>query len=507
MEYNLDQIRRLRPFGKRTKVVFDLIGYCPTEGQAPILLAEENEILVAGGFQAGKSVLASKIFAKRFPADILRALTLEKEGRIKLPMPYWLVGNDYDATRKEFEYLKDDLAAMHLLGKSSKRVDPGYIEILGRPHSHEPLAVIRTISSGDVRNIRAEAPFGIMLCEASEIALDAYQRIRERIVPLGAWLFLSGTFEEDAWGWYAQLHREWAHGATGRRSFSLTTDSNSALFPDGENDPYIIQFKEENSAEAYLQRIKGIACAPRGLVFPEFREMFHIADVAFDPAMDVKIWEDPGYGDDSAHAILAVQIERDQVRIIDEIYLQHRTTEEIIDDVLTLKEWWGNVDCLVSDKHYASQHHSASSIEEIWKKKTGLINKGKREQLKPRLERTRSFLRPVTDSGQPKLLIASTCTGILSELGCRPNPFSHQYQSYRWNTDDLGEHQGSKPRDKYNHSLEALGRGLVYEFGYVGSARAKKTGKTQTFNKPAQGRNRGVRRGTSRRTAVIEEIL
>ena len=99
--------------------------------------------------------------------------------------------------------------------------------------------------------------------------------------------------------------------------------------------------------------------------------------------MDVKIWEDPGYGDDSAHAILAVQIERDQIRIIDEIYLQHRTTEEIIDDVLTIKEWWGNVDCLVSDKHYASQHHAASSIEEIWKRKTGLINKGKREQLKP----------------------------------------------------------------------------------------------------------------------------
>ena len=195
MEYTLEQIRRLRPFGKRTKVVFDLIGFCPTEGQAPILLTEEREILVAGGFQAGKSVLASKMFAKRFPADILRALQLEKEGRIKLPMPYWLVGNDYDATRKEFEYLKDDLASMHLLGKSSKRVDPGYIEILGRPNSQEPLAIIRTISSGDVRNIRAEAPFGIMLCEASEITLDAYQRIRERIVPLGAWLFENGLQE------------------------------------------------------------------------------------------------------------------------------------------------------------------------------------------------------------------------------------------------------------------------------------------------------------------------
>lgn len=474
-----------------------MIDYCPTEGQMPILLAEENEILVAGGFQAGKSVLASKIFAKNFPADIPRAIELENSGRIKFPMPYWLIGNDYAATTKEFEYIKDDLSRLHILGKSSKRVDPGYIEILGRPNSNEPLAVVRTISSADVRNIRMESPFGIILCEASELTLEAYNRVRERVVPLGAWLFLSGTFEEDAWGWYAQLHREWAHGALGRKSFSLATDSNSALFPLGENDPYILRFKEEQSPEAYLQRIKGIPCAPRGIVFPEFRETFHIANVAFDPNLPVKLWEDPGYGTDSAHSILAVQIDAEQVRIFDEIYLQHRTTEEIIDDILTMKEYWGNVDCLVSDKHYASQHHAASSIEEIWQRKTGLINRGKREELKPRLERIRSFLRPVTSNGEPKLLISPNCTGILSEFGCRPNPFTKQYQSYRWNTDDNGESIGSKPRDKYNHSIEALGRGLVYEFGYVGSARVRKSGR--------MSRPEGQRR--SRKSRVVEEIL
>lgn len=500
--YTRDEIIILGQFGKRTRVLFDMIDFVPTSGQDAILLCAAPEILVAGGFQAGKSVLGGATWVKHFPADLLRAVALEKAGRIKWPMPYWLIGNDYAATTKEFEYIRDHLSSLHLLGKSSKRVDPGFIEVLGRAGTTEPLAIIRTISAGDIRNIRMEAPFGIILCEASELTLEAFQRVRERIIPLGAWLFLSGTFEEDAWGWYAQLHREWTTGVGGRQSFSLATDTNSALFPEGENDPYILRFKEENSEEAYLQRIKGIPCAPRGIVFPEFREGLHVAPLEFDPAVPVSLWEDPGYGADSAHSILAVQMSDNQVRIIDELYTQGQTTEEMIDDDVTQRPWWGSVTTLVSDKHYASQHHAASSIEEVWRKKTGLINKGKREQLAPRIERIRSFLRPVTETGAPKLVIAPHCHGILSEFGCRPNPFTHRYQSYRWSLDENGDTRGSKPRDKHNHSIEALGRGLVYEFGYVGAKRVKTTGKVQKF-----GKEEGNVRRQGKRRAYVEEII
>jgi len=474
-------------FGKRTSTLFDLLKYTPTAGQIPILCAPEREILVAGGFQSGKSHTAAKMLLKRFPEDLERASTLVTAGRIRWPMTYWLVGNDYAATTKEFEYLRDDLAALHLLGKCSKRVDPGVIPILGQKDSADPIAIIRTISSADVRNIRMEAPFGIVCCEASELTLEAFQRIRERVVPLGAWLFLSGTFEEDAWGWYAQLHREWSNGIGGRRSFSLATDSNTALFPAGENDPYIKRFREENSYESYQQRIKGIPCAPRGIVFPEFRETLHVGPVSYDSSLPVKLWCDPGYGSDSAHAILAVQIERDQVRIIDEIYVQRMTTEEIIDDILTFKEWWRNVDCLVDDKYYSSQHHAQTSVEEIWLRKTGLVNRGEREPLKPRLERIHSFLKPMTDSGQPKLIIAPHCAGILSEFGCRANPFTHTFSSYRWRIGDDGQPQGSNPIDRFNHAIEALGRGLVFEFGYVGAVKARKKGGFVSFRGTSSG--------------------
>ena len=67
-----EEIQRLLPYGRRTKVVFDMIQYVPTEGQNPILLAPESELLVAGGFQAGKSVLGSKVFIKRFFDDLPR---------------------------------------------------------------------------------------------------------------------------------------------------------------------------------------------------------------------------------------------------------------------------------------------------------------------------------------------------------------------------------------------------------------------------------------------------
>ena len=152
--YTQEEIRRLSQFGQRTRVIFDMIGYIPTEGQVPILLAQEDELLVAGGFQSGKSVLGAATFVKRFPADLLRAMRLEKEGRIKWPMPYWLIGNDYAACTKEFEYLKDHRSALHLLGRSSKRVDqPGEIEVVGRAGTSDPIARIRCISAADIRNI------------------------------------------------------------------------------------------------------------------------------------------------------------------------------------------------------------------------------------------------------------------------------------------------------------------------------------------------------------------
>ena len=83
-------------------MIYDKIGFSPTTLQSPILNSRKRFTLVAGGEQAGKSMVASKYLISRF---------LENEGEGL----YWLVAADYERTRAEFEYLVQDFATLGLL--------------------------------------------------------------------------------------------------------------------------------------------------------------------------------------------------------------------------------------------------------------------------------------------------------------------------------------------------------------------------------------------------------
>ena len=73
-----------------TDYIFSKLDFNPTEKQEPILNCRKRFILVAGGEQAGKSMVASKYLVSRF-------LETDEAGL------YWLVAADYERTRAEFE--------------------------------------------------------------------------------------------------------------------------------------------------------------------------------------------------------------------------------------------------------------------------------------------------------------------------------------------------------------------------------------------------------------------
>ena len=70
--------------------IYKLVGFEPTEAQKPILESKKRFILVAGGEQAGKSMIASKYLLSRF-------IETEESGL------YWLVAAAYERTRAEVE--------------------------------------------------------------------------------------------------------------------------------------------------------------------------------------------------------------------------------------------------------------------------------------------------------------------------------------------------------------------------------------------------------------------
>ena len=143
--------------------LFEKVGFSPTEEQRAILGSNYRFNLVAGGEQAGKSLIASKYLLSRFAET-------EEKGL------YWLVAADYERTRAEFEYLLQDFSALGILKEASKRVDPGHLTLADGTR-------IETKSAKDPRTLAMRAPNGILGCEASQLDIETFFRLRGRCAP------------------------------------------------------------------------------------------------------------------------------------------------------------------------------------------------------------------------------------------------------------------------------------------------------------------------------------
>jgi len=405
--------------------LFSKVGFTPTEEQKSILESTYRFNLVAGGEQAGKSLIASKYLLARFSETEERGL-------------YWLVAADYERTRAEFEYLLQDFSTLGILKEASKRVDPGHLTLADGTR-------IETKSAKDPRTLAMRAPNGILGCEASQLDLETFFRLRGRCAPKRGWLFLSGTFEGSL-GWYPQMFTAWASGAEkDARAYSLPSYTNTHLYPGGRDDPEILRLQETSSDDFFMERIEGKPSPPRGLVFPEFRPDAHIREVEYEKGEPVHIWMDPGYA--GAYALVAVQVVDDQIRVIDEIYEQGLVTEEIIDIAGT-------------------QHQAMAAPTEVWMANTGLYLSSQKIKINEGTERLKGWLKIDPKTHAPRIVFHPKCHGILSEFGIVPNPFDGQTKAYRWKTDREGNIVGEIPEDKYNHGIKAVIYGLIDRFGF-----------------------------------------
>ena len=426
-----------------TSYLYDKVGFSPTTEQRRILDSPYRFTLVAGGEQAGKSLMASKYLLSRFA---------ETEGKGL----FWLVAADYERTRAEFEYLVDDFAKLGLLKEASKRVDPGHLVLADGTR-------IETKSAKDPRTLAMRAPEGILGCEASQVDLETSYRLRGRCAPRRGWMFLSGTFEGSL-GWYPQMFTAWANGADkDARAYSLPSYTNVHLYPGGATDPEILKLRDFSSDDFYMERIEGKPSPPQGLVFPEFRPDAHIADVEYEKDVPVHLWMDPGYA--GAYAIEVIQVKGDQIQVIDEIYEQGLVTDDMIDIAMS-RPWWPDVHFGVIDVG-GTQHQAMASPAEMWLSQSGLYLSSQKVRINEGTERLKGWLKIDSKTHAPRLVIAPHCHGILSEFGVVPSPFDGQTRAYRWKTDREGNIVGDVPEDKNNHGVKALIYGLVDRFGYA----------------------------------------
>ncbi len=469
--------------------IFDILEVSLHAAQEPIVFDETNkQIIVSGGEQGGKSFIAALFLLLRLfitpercwicdyrDADhegMKAHINARKHGGF-----FWLVGESYAETEREFHYLKEHLQALNIPIDAPDSIDPGHITLTVDGTR------IETKSAKDVRKFSKVAPRGIVICEASQVDYVIYERCRTRITGNDGFLLMPGTIEKGI-PWFPRMRKAWAMGYDKKKSYMLPSYTNLTLYPGGRNDPKILELERDSSDENFLERIEGQEVPVKGLVFAEARLDVHVRDIPYDPNLvcpmpgcdaNVHIWEDPGFGSESAHAIELAQILPDfSVNVFDEIYVRGKLQEDIIKS-LQKRHWWKRKKRLVSDPHYKTQHHSTSSVEEIWKN-TGLISPRWDYEKYPRVpinagsERLKSFLKVDDLSGQTKITFNPRCRGIFSEFGLTTSVFNKERdEPYIWDTDDFGDHRGKVPIDKYNHACKAVIYGLVEHFGYTKS--------------------------------------
>lgn len=461
------------------EALLDLVDFEPnSRWQEEILNYKGRFVLVSGGEQGGKSLIAEKLLLRRWPQDM--ADNPEQGDGMRAPILYWLIGDAYSETEREFGYLADDLRALGLPVKDTKKVDPGYIEVK-LPGDRKPRLRIETKSGQDVRRMSKDAPNGIIMCEAGQQDLAVFERAQGRVTPKNGWLILAGTMEASV-GWFPSLIAQWQSGANDRRSFRLPSYANTHFYPGGRNDPKILDLERNNSDQFFMERIEGLPVPPRGLVFPEFQADVHIRSNEYVRGEPVYIWEDPGYSG-SYHAVLFAHVIDGQVRIFDMLYEKGMITDQIV-DITMGKPWWKDSTKYGVADIAATQHQAMPAVVQVWMDKAGLYMKTKRVLIDEGIERLKFMLEMDPLTHGPRIIIDPSCSGIISEFGAAPNPDDGQLRAYRWRTDREGNVVGKVPDDKNNDAIKALTYGVVDRFGYT---RVRNRGKIHVNNRRSRG--------------------
>jgi len=424
--------------------IFELVGYAPTEAQWQVHLDNSRFKQPVGGVRSGKSMVSEKDgVLGRWYCDFLPH---KKSGLI------WLLGNDYESCRGEWNYAVDDFTKLGVLARPpTKNIDPGEILIQDRTR-------IITKSAKYPEKIATEAPDVIVVCEAGQVEYEVILRCIERLSEKRGILIAGGTFEEEEYtGWFREYYDlGQSYNKLGWKSFSLPTWSNKIIYPGGRNDPEILKQESAMTAERFQERFGGVPCPKTGRVVTEFANAIHVKPCEFNKDLPVELAVDPGYA--GAYAVLAIQDYKDHLRLIDEIYVQGVVTKDII-LIAKKKEWWkavlgGAIDIA------GRQHQAMAAPIEVWMSE-GVGLRSQRVNIEDGIDLLRTHLKQHPVTGKPGILVDPKCRGFIAECGGGKSPIEG---GGIW----MRDKNTLKPIERNDHACKALIYYLTSKYGFTG---------------------------------------
>lgn len=217
---------------------------------------QARRVLITGGIRSGKTTRAA---FKAFKESLVPGAKL-----------IWLIGPDYPQAKEEFRMIMEWSVMFNLIDPNIKVSMPqngqrSLTNIFG--------CRIETKSGKNPERIASVACDGIVLCEPGQMAEEVYKASLGRLTERRGWLIAAGTLEDDMtkprWAWYEDKAVEWLkHGVEEtEQAFSLPTWTNVTLFPEGQNDPELIDIRSKVSDFTWDRSYGGI---PQGLEHPVF---------------------------------------------------------------------------------------------------------------------------------------------------------------------------------------------------------------------------------------------
>lgn len=456
---------------KGTKTKFDLydelakaphgLAYIAGPVQLGAHRAEVMTKQVAGGWRVGKSTwLAAEGLPYMF----------RDNARI------WIVANDYELGRYEFEYIRDWLKWFNvpLIRDSMPATGPWKLDTAWG-------ARIRTQTAADVSKMEGAELDCALIAEAGLMDPDIIRRLRGRVAERHGPILMSGSLDTSEI-WYMENFEKFLKGPTDGiswQSFGMPSWENPIVFPGGREDPAIKQLESELTPDEFKLKVACEVAKSSELVFPEFDVRTHVMDFIYsttdasglkleypEPISDnyglsVDKWRlpkrDPVHlaidpGSRGAYAVLAIRKYDDKVFVIDEVYLRLTMVEDVIAECKT-RNWWPDVGFAVMDIA-GKQQPAMASHADIWALKENLGYKPAMTyiHIEDGINHLKTWLNNPLNR-QPRLWVSPACKGLIREFG-----------AYRYRLEKDNRPISEEPIDSNNHSIKALIYYLVNRF-------------------------------------------
>lgn len=403
---------------------------------------------------------------RRFGKSTMAARDLEP--RLFLPDKlFWIVAPTYDLGEKEFRVVWHDLIVKQQLGRD-KTIKRAYNKKQGNMFIQFPWNTRVEVRSADhPENLVGDALDWVIMSEAAKHNPDTWERfIRPALADRRGGADFPTTPEGYNW-----LYKLWMYGQDNTipeyESWRFPSWANSAVYPDGEQDPEIRLLRRTMSPEAFDQEIGADFGSFVGKIFPEWDVTTNVKNVQFNPAWPNYMAIDWGYTNPAAFVEFQVD-PQDRIYIWRVHYKSFTRVEDHIGQMKARPQPAGyHLDLAFADAadpeavSIVSQH-MVPCIADPKAKSGSETGKGSRDAggWREGIDLIRSFLNREEGEDEfggpiyaPAFFVDHSCTEVIEE-----------FNNYRAPEGTKGRNAPEGDNKSKNHAADAIRYGLMHIF-------------------------------------------